>query len=108
MTFTLTIPDELSGELTAKLGNPGHAALEALAAKAYEQNVFSLEQVRRMLALQSRWQAQEVLSRHGVWPGLCADEILADAATAANAWRGVECADLSALSGRCLVATTNG
>lgn len=84
MTVTLTIPDELSGELTAKLGHPALAALEALAAEAYEQNVFSLEQVRRLLALESRWQVQAVLSRHGVWPGLTAEDVLKDAATAAN------------------------
>ena len=82
MIVTFTIPDELSAALTEKLGNPSRAALEALAAEAYEQNALSLEQVRRLLALESRWQTQEVLSRHGVWPGLTADDVLKDAAVA--------------------------
>ena len=66
MIVTFTISDKLSAALTEKLGNPSRAALEALAAEAYEQNALSLEQVRRLLALESRWQTQEVLSRHGV------------------------------------------
>jgi hypothetical protein len=46
MTFTPTTQDQLSGELNAKLGNPGKAALDALAAEACERNVFSLGQFR--------------------------------------------------------------
>lgn len=84
MTVTLTIPDEFSAALTAKLGNPNRAALEALAAEAYEQNALSLEQVRRLLALESRRQTQAVLSRHGVWPGLTANDVLKDADVAAT------------------------
>jgi hypothetical protein len=34
-----------------------------------------------MLELESRWEAQAVLSKHGGWPGHSADEILADTRT---------------------------
>ena len=79
MTVTVTIPDDLAAELGAGFQNLGRAALEALAAEAYSKEVLSLEQIRRMLELGSRWEAQEVLSRHVVWPDQSAEEILADA-----------------------------
>ena len=79
MTLTVNIPDDLAAELGAGFQNLGRAALEALAAEAYSKDVLSLDQVRRMLELDSRWEAQTVLSRHGVWPDQSAEEILADA-----------------------------
>jgi len=64
MALTMKIPDDLAHDLGAGFENLGLAALEALAAEASEKDVLSLEQVRRMLELESTWQAQEVLSRH--------------------------------------------
>jgi hypothetical protein len=84
MTLTVKIPDELAHDLGAGFGNLGRAALEALAAEAYAKEVLSLEQVRRMLELESCWEAQEILSHHGVWPGQTAGEILDDAETSAR------------------------
>ncbi len=81
MTVTLDIPEDLSAALNAKLGNPSRVAIEALAAQAYAAACFSVEQVRRLLGLESKWDAIEVLSRHSVWPGVSADEIVADART---------------------------
>jgi len=79
MTLTVDIPDDLAADLGAGFQNLGHAALEALAAEAYSKEVLSLEQIRRMLGLGSLWDAQAMLSRHGVWPDQSAEEILADA-----------------------------
>jgi hypothetical protein len=84
MILTMNIPDDISSALTTGFQNLGRAALEALAAEAYEKDVLSLEQVRRLLELESRWDAQEVLSRHGVWPGQSAAEIVQDAATSSH------------------------
>jgi Uncharacterised protein family (UPF0175) len=84
MTLTMEIPDELARDLGAGFKNLGLAALEALAAEAYAKDVLSLEQVRRLLEVESTWQAQEVLSRHGAWPSQTADEILADADSSAR------------------------
>jgi len=81
MTLTVDIPDEVVQALDAGFGPLGRAALEALAAEAYGKDVLSLEQVRQMLKLDSRWDAQEVLSSHGVWPGQTSEEILHDART---------------------------
>jgi hypothetical protein len=79
MIVTVNIPDDLVSELGNGFGNLGRAALEALAAEAYSKDVLSLEQIRRLLELESRWEAQEVLGRYGVWPGQSAAEILEDA-----------------------------
>ncbi len=84
MTLTMTIPDDLSSDLNAGFQNLGRTALEALAAEAYEKGVLSLEQVRRMLGFASRWEAQDFLCNHGVWPGHTAEEILQDADTSAR------------------------
>ena len=75
MKLTLTIPDELSD---ASFGDPSRIALEALAARAYEEGVLSEEQVRRMLGLETCWDAREVLSSHGVWPGTTVEDALDD------------------------------
>ena len=80
MQITLEIPDELS---SPPFGDPSRIAMEALAARAYEEGVLSEEQVRRMLGLESCWDAREVLSKHGVWPGTTVEDILRDAETAA-------------------------
>ncbi|WP_395747492.1 UPF0175 family protein [Prosthecobacter sp.] len=82
MTVTLDIPEDLSAALCARMGNLNRAAMEALAAQAYAAACFSVEQVRRLLMLESKWDAIEVLSKHSVWPGASADEILADARVA--------------------------
>lgn len=84
MILTMNIPDDLSSELSAGFQNLGRTALEALAAEAYEKDVLSLEQIRRLLEVESRWEAQEILARHGVWPGQSADEILQDAMTSSK------------------------
>jgi hypothetical protein len=80
MQMVLEIPDEISEELARKLDNPARAALEALAAAAYGQNVLSLEQVRRLLGLESSWAAQAVLSKHGSWPGMSVEDLRDDMA----------------------------
>ena len=79
MTLTVHIPGDLAGELGAGFEDFGLAALEALAAEAYGKGVLSLEQVRTLLELGSRWEAQAVLARHGAWPGPPAEKILTDA-----------------------------
>lgn len=75
MLITLEIPDELSA---ARFGDPSRIAMEALAARAYEEGVFSEEQVRQMLGLASCWEAREVLSRYRVWPGTTVEDALSD------------------------------
>jgi len=76
--ITLEIPDELA---SPPFGDPSRIAMEALAARAYEEGVLSEEQVRRMLGLESCWDARELLSKHGVWPGTTVEDVLSDLET---------------------------
>ncbi len=78
MKVPLEISDELAGGIDGHVGILGRAALEALAAKAYEEDLFSVEQVRLLLELPSRWEAVAVLKAHSVWPGQSVDEVLGD------------------------------
>lgn len=78
MQVSLEIPDELAGGIGSHVGILGRAALEALAAKAYEEDLFSVEQVRLLLELPSRWEAVAVLKERKVWPGQSVDEVLGD------------------------------
>ncbi len=78
MTVTMTIPDDLSDELKTSFPNVGRAALEALAANAYSHDVLSLAQVRRLLGVSSRWEAQSLLAKHGVWPGTTVEDVRSD------------------------------
>ena len=84
MDLTVKIPDDLARELGAGFEDLSRATLEALAADAYAKSVLSLEQVRRLLELESRWDAQKILSDHDVWPGQTADEIIRDADSSAK------------------------
>ena len=80
MKLVLEIPDEIQAELDRKLSDPARSALEALAAAAYWQGVLSLEQVRRLLGLESSWEAKEALSKLGAWPGMELEEFREDMA----------------------------
>lgn len=78
MTVTLTIPDSISAALMEKFPEPGRAALEALAAKAYATGAVGTAGVRKLLGLETKWDAIEVLSRHDVWPGVTVEDIKHD------------------------------
>ena len=84
MEVSLQIPDELAERIGGHVALLEKAALEAVAAKAYEEDLLSLEQVRALLELPSQWEAVAVLKRHQVWPGLSVDEVLDDMAVVAE------------------------
>lgn len=80
MKLVLEIPDEIQAELDRQLADPARSALEAFAAAAYWQSVLSLEQVRRLLGLESSWEAKEVLSKLGAWPAMGVEDFRDDMA----------------------------
>lgn len=84
MKLILEVPDEILAELYRRLGDPTRSALEALAATAYWQSVLSLEQVRRLLGFESSREAEEVLSKHGAWPGMELEDFREDLAVLAS------------------------
>lgn len=88
MEVSLQIPDELAERIGGHVALLEKAALEAVAAKAYEEDLLSLEQVRSLLELPSQWEAVAVLKRHQVWPGQSVDEVLDDMAVVAGVHQG--------------------
>ena len=68
MRLEISIPESLRDSLQRGLPDLNHAAFEGLAAESYRQGALSLAQVREMLGLPSRWEAQEFLSARGAWP----------------------------------------
>ncbi len=81
MKMVLEIPDKISAALAQGMDDPARAAIEALAATAYGRGMLSLEQVRRLLELDSRWDAQEVLSAHGAWTAMTVNDLDEDLET---------------------------
>lgn len=72
MIITLEIPDELSDALC---GDPSRIAIEALAIEGYRCGRFSSFQVKQMLGHESRWETEDFLSAHGVWPGTTVEDL---------------------------------
>lgn len=87
MQVSLQIPDELADRIGGHVALLEKAALEAVAAKAYEEELLSLEQVRILLDLPSSWEAMALLKKHQVWPGHDIDEVLEDMAVLATIQR---------------------
>jgi predicted HTH domain antitoxin len=67
MTITLDIPGEAEQTLRDIWGqNLDQAALEALVIQGYRSGKVGLEQVRRLLGFESRWDVEEWLGQRGV------------------------------------------
>jgi len=81
---TLEISETEAETLASKFGDLSLAAKGGLAARAYEQEIFSLEQVRRFMGFDNRWDAQDLLSQHGVWPGYTLEDLENDRETMAS------------------------
>lgn len=78
MQVTIEIPEAEGRELSAKLGDLNRAALESLAARGYELRILSLAQVRKLMGYDNRWDAEDLLARHGVWPGMDSQDLAHD------------------------------
>ena len=82
MKITLTLPDELNPE---SLGDPSRIALEALAARAYEEGMLSEKQVAthaRTGILLGR--PEGALHNHRVWSGTTVEDALSNMETVKN------------------------
>ena len=78
MTVTLNIPDEATASLGIAVPDLPRALLEAFAVEGYREGRFSAKRVRLLLGHDSRWETEEFLSAHGVWPGLTLEDVLDD------------------------------
>jgi hypothetical protein len=80
MQLTLEIPDEVAESLGGSRGTLTRTALEAIAVEDYRGGALTTQQVRLLLGQASRWETEDFLSAHGVWPGITPAEALKKAA----------------------------
>ena len=66
MPLSISIPDDIHGLLESRWGDLSVHLRENLAIEGYREGLLSLAQVRRLLQLETRWDAQLFLGRHGV------------------------------------------
>jgi hypothetical protein len=66
MEIAITVPDDLGAQLADHWADLPRHALEALAADAYRQGVFSSAEVQRLLGLPSRFDVARFLKEAGV------------------------------------------
>jgi hypothetical protein len=81
MQVTLEIPDDVAISLGGMSANLSRTALEALAVEGYRGGALTTKQVRLLLGHASRWETEDFLSAHGVWPGITPAEAAADSRT---------------------------
>jgi hypothetical protein len=85
MTLILELPDDKADELREAFGPQlDRAALEALIIEGYRTRKFGEGVVRRLLGLESRWDAQEWLSKRGIPSNYSIEDIQADRRTLDN------------------------
>lgn len=78
MELTLEISDEVAESLGESRGTLTRTALEAIAVEGYRGGALSTRQVRLLLGHASRWETEDFLSTHGVWPGITPAEAAED------------------------------
>lgn len=66
MPVSIDVPDDIRAALESQLGDLSQHLREVLAVEGYQQKLLSLAQVRRLLNLESRWDAQKFLGQHKV------------------------------------------
>jgi predicted HTH domain antitoxin len=76
MTITLALPDEW----VKALPDTNRAAMEGVAVEGYRLEKFSMGQVAQLLGV-SRWEAEQVLAKHGCHWEMTAEEIEDDVNT---------------------------
>ena len=76
LNFSLTFPDALA----ALVESPDlpRRMLEAFAVEGYREGTLTKKQVRLMLGYETRWEVEDFLAAHGVWPGLVAADVAED------------------------------
>ena len=81
MTVTFQLPDRAAATLRNAWDDLSQAALESLAVEGYRSGKLSCAQVGDLLGYKSRWEAEDFLAAHGVWPGSTVEDLESDLAT---------------------------
>ena len=79
MTVTIHIPTETEGVLRDAFGQDlGRAALEAMVADGYRTGKLTVHEVRTLLGLEDRFEAEAWLGRRGVFRNYGPEDLEAD------------------------------
>ena len=73
LNLTLSIPDSMA-ELVQTPDLP-RRMLEAFALEGYREGTLDKKQVQLLLGFETRFETEDFLGAHGVWPGLTAEEV---------------------------------
>jgi hypothetical protein len=66
VALSIDMPDDVRSALEGRWGNLSRRLTGNLALHGYRQGLLSLAQVRRLLGLATRWEAQQFLGSHGI------------------------------------------
>ena len=66
MSVSIEVPDDVQAALEGRWGNLALHLRQSIALEGYRQGVLTLAQVRRLLGLATRSEAQEFLGQRGV------------------------------------------
>jgi len=75
MQIALTVSEDLAASLGGNSDAVSRLALESLAVEGYRSGRLSAFQVRQMLGHESRWETEDFLAAHNVWPGTTVAEL---------------------------------
>lgn len=84
MTIVLNLPEDIAMELSRQGADLTRAALESLALEGYRSGHLSEEQVRRMLAFDSRFEVHAFLKQHNAYLNYTDADLEHDLAQARN------------------------
>jgi len=80
MTVVVEIPDHLAATLREAWDDLPLATLESLAVEGYRSGKLSAAEAGEMLGHSSRWETEDFLAAHGVWPGTTVEDLRSDLA----------------------------
>jgi len=66
MPVSIDVPDDIRAALEVRWGDLSQHVRENTALDGYREGLLSLAQVRRLLGLATRWDAQQFLGQHGI------------------------------------------
>ena len=66
VALSIDMPEDVRSALEGRCGNLWRRVTENLALDGYRQGLLSLAQVRRLLGLATRWEAQRFLGSRGI------------------------------------------
>ena len=67
MNFTVEIPDDLAGRLSATGGDLSRRALEALAAEEFRRDRLTIPELQKLLGIETSYELDGFLKAHDVW-----------------------------------------